>query len=214
MTGLLTVRDLEAAFLAGAPDHAWEWLASAREKVAADRAELETLFPAAARACGRAPLADGWRTYDAARVLLLVSLPWRNPDPLAHLYTGGDADEKRAVLSALDFIEPDGRLLPIIEDALRTNDTRLITAALGRYGARHLAAPAYRHAILKCLFCGIPLAAVSGVGERADAELARMLSDFAAERVAAGRLIPEDVWPILTRFPQATRDQARKEWSR
>ncbi|MEY9934789.1 hypothetical protein ABH926_009460 [Catenulispora sp. GP43] len=203
MTGLLTISDLEAVFLTGGPDHACEWLATAREKAARDKDELRTLFPAAARACGRAPLPDGWRTDDAARVLLLASFPWPDLDLLLSLYTDGDADEKRAVLLALDHtgIDLDDRALPIVEDALRTNDTRLIAAALGRYAARHLSPPAYRHAVLKCVFCGIPLAAVSGLDERADAELARMLSDFAAERVAAGRAVPDEVWPILARFP-------------
>jgi hypothetical protein len=208
MTGPISVPDLEAAFLAGAPDHAWEWLASARQKVARDRGELETLFPAAARACGRAPLPDGWRTDDAARVLVVVSMPWREPDLLRRLYDHGDADEKRAVLLALDLIDVDlvdvdDGALAIVEDALRTNDTRLITAALGRFGAQRLAPSAYRHAILKCVFCGIPLAAVSGLDDRADAELARMLADFARERAVAGRAVPDDVWPILARFPSS-----------
>lgn len=201
-TDLLASRDLEAAFLAGAPDHACAWLANAREKAARDKDELRTLFPMAARACGRTPLHDGWRTDDAARVLLLASLPWPDPDRLLNLYADGDADEKRAVLLALDRIDLDDRALPIVEDALRTNDTRLITAALGPYAASHLSPPAYRHAVLKCVFCGIPLASVSGLADRADAELARMLGDFAAERVAAGRPVPDEVWPVLARFPQ------------
>jgi hypothetical protein len=202
MTATVTARDLEAAFLGGAPDAAREWLASARETVGKDRAEVEALFPAAARACGRMSLPDGWRTDDAARVLVLVAMPWRDTDLLRRLYHGGDVEEKRAVLLALDYLDVDGSALPVVEDALRTNDTRLITAALGRYAARNLSAPAYRHAIFKCVFCDIPLAAVSGLDDRADAELGRMLADFARERAAAGRTVPGDVWPILARFPQ------------
>ena len=202
MTAPMTVRDLEAALVAGAPDQACEWLADARGRVARDRAELQTVFPAAARTCGRAPLVDGWRTDDAVRVLLLASVPWRDPEALLSLYRHGDADERRAVLLALDHIDLDSDdALPVVEDALRSNDTRLITAALGRYAARHLSAPAYRHAVLKCVFCGIPLAAVAGLEDRADVELARMLDDFAQERVVAGRPVPDDVWPVLARFP-------------
>jgi len=207
MTGPISVPDLEAAFQAGAPDRAWKWLADARRQVARDRGALEVLFPAAARACGRArlpsllPSPDRWRTDDVARVLVLASMAWRDPDRLHGLYDHGDADEKRAILLALDFIEVGDGGLAIVEDALRTNDTRLITAALGRYGARHLSASAYRQAILKAVFCGIPLAAVSGLDDRADAELARMLEDFVRERSVAGRTVPDDVWSILARFP-------------
>jgi hypothetical protein len=203
MTVSITVRDLDAAFLAGAPDRARAWLAAACVRVGRDRAALAEVFPAAARACGRAPLIDGWRSDDAARVLVLASVPWPDPDPLVRLYRCGDTDEKRAVLLALDHLGLDDGVLPLVEDALRTNDTRLITAALGPYAARHLTDSAYRHAILKSVFCGVPLSAVSGLPDRADAELARMLADFARERVAAGRAVPDDVWPILVRFPHA-----------
>jgi hypothetical protein len=197
---MATVRDLEAAFSAGASDRAREWLAKARHDVARDPGELETVFSVAARACGRAPLSDGWRTDAAARVLVLASVPRPDQDTVISLYNQGDADERRAVLLALDLLDMDGAL-PVVEDALRSNDTRLITAALGRYGARRLPAPAFRHAILKCVFCGIPLTEVSGLDDRADTELARMLSDFVQERVVAGRTVPDDVWPILARFP-------------
>lgn len=201
MTRPTTILDLETVFLTTAPDHACDWFYEAREKVLGNRAELETLFPAAARACGRAPLSGVWRTDDAARVLLLALVPWPSADPLTCLYFHGDADERRAILLALDRIVRDDRALPIVEDALRSNDTRLITAALGPYAARHLPAAAFRHAVLKCVFCGISLTCVSGLKDRADAELARMLSDFALERAAAGRSVPDDVGRVLSRFP-------------
>lgn len=89
--------------------------------------------------------------------------------------------------------------LPLVEDALRTNDTRLVAAALGPYAARHLDAHNWRHAVLKCLFTGVPVDAVAGLAERAraDAELARMLGDHAEERTAAGRPVPEDLRRVL-----------------
>ena len=89
--------------------------------------------------------------------------------------------------------------LPIVEDALRTNDTRLVAAALGPYAARHLDDHNWRHAILKCLFTGVPVDAVAGLPmrARADAELARMLADYADERTAAGRPVPDDLHHVL-----------------
>ena len=213
MRRFISARELEAVFFAGAPDHARGWLASARQQAGRGRGELERLFAIAARACGRAPLAsDGWRTDDAARVLLLASFVWQDSGFLRGLYDHGDADEKRAVLLALDLIGVDDGALAIVEDALRTNDTRLIAAALGRYGAQYLAPSAYRQAILKCVFCGIPLAAVSGLADRADAELARMLADFAQERAVAGRVVPDDVWAVLARFPSSS--SSLSSWSR
>ena len=76
--------------------------------------------------------------------------------------------------------------VPLLHDAIRTNDTRLVAAALGPY-AGHLDDAAWRQAVLKCVFMGVPLAAVDGLDERADAELAAMLAALADERAAAGR---------------------------
>ncbi|WP_243761512.1 EboA domain-containing protein [Streptomyces sp. YIM 98790] len=187
---------------------------------------IAVLFPAVARTAGRGPTdpADpgGLRTprvEDRARAVLLVAAAragrWpaaRLAEEVTALYRYGDADEKRAVLRALDPLddpdtmdggaEPLGDAgLPLVTDALRTNDPRLVAAALGPYAARRLPPPAWRQAVLKCLFTGVPLDAVAGWTDRADGELARMTADYAAEREAAGRPVPPDARRILALFP-------------
>jgi hypothetical protein len=180
--------------------------------------KIATIFPAAARVVARGPAdpddPEGIRRprlEDQARVALLhtVAKVWRD-DPgrltseIANLYWYGDADEKRAVLHALATVSPESELLlPLIDDALRTNDIRLVAAALGDYGASHLSPEAWRQGVLKCLFVGVPLEAVSQLDERADADLARMVADFCKERAAAGRDLPSDAWRVLDRFPDA-----------
>ncbi|MFF3654768.1 EboA domain-containing protein [Streptomyces olivochromogenes] len=135
---------------------------------------------------------------DAARVLLLHAAH-ADPDALARVYRQGTAAERRAVLHALPHLVPGPDALPLVEDALRTNDTRLVAAALGPYAARHLDAHTWRHAVLKCLFTGVPVDVVAGLAPRAhaDAELARMLGDYARERTAADRPVPEDLHRVL-----------------
>jgi hypothetical protein len=59
----------------------------------------------------------------------------------------------------------------------------------------------YRHGILKCVFVGVPLADVVIPADRIDAELARMMADFARERIAAKRDVPADLWPLIEQFP-------------
>jgi hypothetical protein len=182
------------------------WLDLAAERVAADAGAIRRLFPAVGRQCGRGPLTDGphgWTVDDAARALLLTRLPLTGPalaKEVDELYRYGDAAEKRGVLRALPLLDLGDEALPLVHDALRTNDTRLIGAALGPYGAAHLDAHAYRHGVLKCVFTGVPLAEVAGLRERRDAELARMFTAFARERVAAGRSVPADVW--LVTYPE------------
>ncbi|MEU0950613.1 EboA domain-containing protein [Streptomyces canus] len=136
---------------------------------------------------------------DAARILILHAAH-ADTDALTRVYAQGTAAERRAVLHALPHLVPGPQALPLVEDALRTNDTRLLAAAVGPYAARHLDAHHWRHAVLKCLFTGVPVTEVADLERRAhaDTELARMLGDYAAERTAAGRPVPEDLHRVLT----------------
>ncbi|MGK5697707.1 EboA domain-containing protein [Streptomyces sp. URMC 128] len=135
---------------------------------------------------------------DAARVLILEAAR-ADTDALTRVYFQGTADERRAVLHALPHLVSGPGALPLVEDALRTNDTRLLSAALGPYAARYLGPHDWRHAVLKCLFTGVSVDHVADLPRRArgDGELARMLGDYAAERTAAGRTVPEDLYRVL-----------------
>jgi hypothetical protein len=152
----------------------------------------ERHFAPAGRHCGQ-------EHADDVRVLLLREAR-AGAATLTRLYRQGTAAERRAVLLALAHLEPAPACgVPLIEDALRTNDTRLVAAAVGPYAAAHLDPHTWRHALLKCLFTGVPLAAAARLEQRAhgDAELARMLGDYAAERTAAGRPVPADLHRVL-----------------
>lgn len=178
-----------------------DWLADALDRVAAQPDQIARLLPAAGRRCGRAELPDlpGWSVDDAARVLLLVALPLTGPalaQQIEQLYRHGDAAEKRAVLRALPWLPVGEVAVPLLADAIRTNDPRLLAAALGR-SAVQLDDPTWRQAVLKCVFLGVPLAVVHDLAGRADAELARMLAGLAAERRAAGRELPADAAALL-----------------
>ncbi|MGO4420997.1 EboA domain-containing protein [Streptomyces sp. MCAF7] len=171
------------------------WLRQALDEAAANsggpRPAWELRVAEAGRRCGS-------RHADAARVLILYAAH-ADPDTLARLYHQGSAAERRAVLCALPHLVPGPDAVPLVEDALRTNDTRLLAAALGPYAARHLDAHSWRHAVLKCLFTGVPVDAVAGLAARGrgDAELARMVADYAAERTAADRPVPADLYRVL-----------------
>jgi hypothetical protein len=171
------------------------WLTDARQQIAADPAALARLFPAVGRKCGRGqlwtddPELIGWTVDDAVRTLLLVGA---SISDVTAVYNYGDAAERRAVLRALPLLDVDDDAVPLVLDALRTNDTRLIAAALGPYAAAYLPIEPWRQAVLKCVFLGIPLAWVADLDKRKDDELIRMMRAFAEERVAAGRPIPPD----------------------
>ena len=134
-----TPDELRAALAAAVPD--LRWLDDAllqvppgttaepgdRAAAAGGRAALRAEHPAAV---------PGWTAEDAARVLLLAAHPAarRGPHPRgAALYRCGDAAEKRAVLRALPLLPLGDSAVALLHDAIRTNDTRLIAAALGPY---------------------------------------------------------------------------------
>ncbi|MEU1233202.1 EboA domain-containing protein [Micromonospora aurantiaca] len=187
------------AALRGVPDP--QWLDAALRRVATEPTAIGRFFAAAARRCGRLPVPDppGWTADEAARALLLTALPHGHAAAAETLYRQGDAAEKRAVLRALPLLPIGAECVPLLHDAIRTNDTRLVAAALGPY-ARHLEQATWRQAVLKCVFTGVPLTVVDGLPERADGELARMLAAFAAERHAAGRDMPADATDLLRRL--------------
>ncbi|WP_409474583.1 EboA domain-containing protein [Streptomyces sp. HC307] len=152
----------------------------------------ELRFAAAGRHCGH-------NNADAVRTLLLVEAR-AGLETLTRLYQHGSAAERRAVLRALPTLVEGPHAVHLVEDALRSNDTSLVAAAVGPYAAAHLDPHAWRHAVLKCLFTGVPLDAVASLAQRAagDGELARMLTDYAAERTSAGRDVPHDLGRALT----------------
>ena len=169
---------------------------------------LGVVFPAAARRTARGSLGDDWLLVeDAVRVeLVAAAAAHLAPDALhaelEQLYRYGDADEKRAVLLALSCLDDPGLddtgldESALLLDALRTNDVRLVAAAMGPHASR-LSPHDWRHGVLKCLFVGVPLHRVPDLAGRADAELAAMVRRYVNEREAAGRPVPDDALLVL-----------------
>ncbi|WP_414497593.1 EboA domain-containing protein [Streptomyces sp. CRN 30] len=199
-----SLADLRATLTSRLDASARTWLARALDEASARPgthgpiSAWELRLAEAGRRCGPA-------RADAARVLILHAARADTAD-LTRVYDQGTADERRAVLHALPHLVSGPDALPLVEDALRTNDTRLLAAAVGPYAARHLDPHQWRHAVLKCLFTGVAVDHVAELDRRArgDAELARMLADYAAERTAADRPVPGDLHRVLALTEPAT----------
>ena len=201
------------------------WITEGVAAVTAEPARIAELFPAAGRAVGREPVdPDGdplglvhGTLDDRAReelvAALLAALPPEDAArELGDLYRYGDDAERRGVLRGLSAADPDAEPivnagLDLVADALRTNDPRLVAAALGPFGARHLDQHAWRHGVLKVLFMGIPLEAIADVDRRRDDELTRMAAGLVAERRAASRDISDDMSRLAGGGVQTTADR-------
>jgi hypothetical protein len=205
----VTPQQLEAGLWRRTTPAQWAWLDEARRAVTATPEMIGARFPAVGRKVGRGPLdpaADAddlhaWRVDDAGRTLLLLALGDRVGSQLASLYQHGDAAERRGVLRGLALLPVGGAAVWLVEDAIRTNDPRLIAAALGPYALAHLDDLTLSHAVLKCVFSGVPLAGLDGLNARVTLGMARMLASYAHERIVAGRSVAPEVWPIIVRYP-------------
>ncbi|MFD2352968.1 EboA domain-containing protein [Nonomuraea ferruginea] len=136
---------------------AQEWQASAVRQVEADPHAIHRLFPQAGRRGGP----------DARRALLGALRG--DPAVIRSLYEAGDSGERLAILTVLHELDLDGTAVALVEDALRTNDARLVAAALGPYGSAWLGDHSFRQGVLKCVFMSIP----PGRGGRAGPPLRR-----------------------------------------
>ena len=205
------MKELASALEERARPEGLAWLRETSASVAGDPTAIRSRFPMVGRKVGREPLdpaADpddvhAWTIDDAARTLLLVAMGDAAEGELAELYRYGDAAERRGILRALPYLNLGDRGLALTDDAIRTNDTRLIAAALGPYATEHLSDAAYDQAVLKCVFVGVPITGLDGVPERVTPDGARMLAAFVHERVAAGRDVPAEVWIVIDKYPHA-----------
>jgi hypothetical protein len=188
-----------------------DWTITAVGEVTAEPQRIVRLFPAAGRAVGRAPIdpeadplgvrhgtVDDRARAELVAALLAVLPPAEAGAQLADLYRYGDDAERRGLLRGLNAapnVGPEVAVVGVelVGDALRTNDPRLVAAALGPFAADHLDEHGWRHGVLKALFMELPLDVVAGLDRRADPELARMAAALIAERRAAGRAVSDDM---------------------
>lgn len=165
----------------------------------------EELESARTAVTGWTPLS--WTVADAARALLLSSLPGRNPDfapRFRALCATAEVSESISLYRGLPLYPEPESLQPQVGEGLRTNmrDVFEAIAHYNPYPRQYFDTHRWNHMVLKALFVGSALAPIQGLDARANAELARIMLDFAHERRAAGRPIPHEIWRCVGPFAQ------------
>jgi len=159
---------------------------------------------------------QGWSVTDAARILLLASLP-REGKPFAERFRAlcetADVAEAIALYRGLPLYPDPATLEPQVGEGLRSNVRAVFEAIAHRnpYPRQVFDQHRWNHMVLKALFIDSRLAPIEGLDERANAELARIMCDFAHERWAAGRPVPFEIWRCVGPFAgeAAIKDLAR-----
>ena len=176
------------------PANAKAWLYSIQID---DKLALLAAFSGAARKLGKEPIAIAergtWGADEVGRAALLVrAFPRLQP---AEAWQHGDNRERQAVLKALPLLPEPAQFAALAIEACRANVLTVFEAIAcdNPYAAAHFPDLHFNQMVLKAAFNGVALARIVGLPRRRNAELARMASDFAAERRAAGRPVPADL---------------------
>ena len=201
---------------------AGRWLSDAIVASRGDRSGLLKAYTGASRSLGRLPFTlaaasstlsadasglslEHWTIEDAARLVLLLehaeTMTGRGfADDALACYDLGNAREQQSWLKAVMLLPSPERYLPIVIDACRTNIVPQFEAVAceNPYPSRYFPERNFNQLVLKALFNGVRLERIAGLSARANAELARMAGDYAAERMAAGRAVPADIGLAMT----------------
>jgi len=195
------LRDLE---ISAAPS-AMQWLRALVESTACDRPAFLNAYASTGRRFAE--------HADAARICLLVHAMDRfNADDhvtlVRDVFRTGDNRERIALLQSLSLLPAPERFVETAVEACRTHvqDVFEAIACDNPYPATHFADLNFAQMIMKALFTGAPLARVHEWQTRVTVDMQRMARDFAAERTAAGRPVPDDVTLILHATPASPSD--------
>jgi hypothetical protein len=107
----------------------------------------------------------------------------------------GDSRERQAVLRALPLLPDPQRFLPTAIEACRSSVQPVFEAIAceNPFPARYFPQLSFNQMVLKAVFSGIAVGRIVGLETRFNDDLARMATDYAQERRAAGRSVPADL---------------------
>jgi hypothetical protein len=159
---------------------------------------LNTEFP------GFSP--EGWSLVRLSRVWLLTKLDSTDQGEyiknIETLFDTAEMNELVALYSALPLLSYPDQWLFRATDAVRSNMGFVFDAIAlhNPYPEKHFSEAAWNQLVLKTIFNDKPINLIEGLHNRANANLANTLSDFAHERWAAGRSVGAQVWRLVTPF--------------
>jgi hypothetical protein len=148
---------------------------------------------------------ETWRACDVGRAAVLLSVVAHLPAEaqlrlVTDLIRRGELSEQQSLLRALAWLPDPARFTDVAVDACRTNSEPVFAAiaADNPFPAAHFSDAAFDQLVVKAIFIGLAVRGIRGLADRVTPETVRILSDYAAERRAAGRPVPDDVAYVQT----------------
>lgn len=141
----------------------------------------------------------GWSLDQAARLYLLLAAggePARFAARLEQLFTTADVGELIAFYRGLPLYPDQPRYVARAGEGLRTNMKAVFEAVAHNnpYPAEQFDEHRWNQMVVKALFIGSALHPIQGLERRWNADLTRMLCDYAHERWAAKRTVSYELW--------------------
>ncbi|WP_123864752.1 EboA domain-containing protein [Chitinophaga barathri] len=152
---------------------------------------------------------EGYTVDRLFRVWWLMQLPpadQKTYSPaIENLFHAAEMNELVALYGALPLLAfPESWKMRTAE-GIRSNIGGVLEAIMlhNPYPAQYLDEPAWNQLIMKAFFTEKAVQHIAGMDERANASLARILTDFAHERWAAGRTVHPLIWRMVAPFIHA-----------
>lgn len=150
--------------------------------------------------------ATGWSLDQAARILLALS-GFRGDEAafaagLERIFTTAEIGEQIALLKGLALFPAPKLLIARAAEGVRSAMQPVFEAVAhaNPYPREEFSEAQWNQMVVKALFIGSRLAPFQGLDARRNADLARMLIDYADERRAAGRSISPELWRCVAPF--------------
>lgn len=143
---------------------------------------------------------NNWTIQQAARVLLILSLPHEDCDffvnTLEQVFDTADINEQVALYASLPLLPYPEAFVNRAAEGIRTNIRDVFDAVVLNNPFPHDFLPenAWNQMVLKAIFTERPLYKIYGLDKRSNSRLARILSDYAHERWAAHRVVTPELW--------------------
>ncbi len=144
-----------------------------------------------------------WNLDQVVRLAILTKLDEKQVDLL---FETAEMQEAVALTKSLPYLANPSNFMLRATDAVRSNMGPVFDAIAfdNTYPRDYFSEAAWNQLVLKCIFNDKAIHQIIGLDERANAELAMTLSDFAHERWSAGRRVPSQVWRLIPRFMNET----------
>jgi hypothetical protein len=161
-------------------------------------AEIETLKPGFSL--------EGWNADKLARTCLILHIDSSDKgkyfNTIDNLFLAAEIQELVALYSSLSLFAWPKEWKMRCAEGIRSNIGLVLEAIMyhNPYPAIYLDEKAWNQLVLKAFFTDKDLNKIGGLDERANAELAATLNDYAHERWAANRSINPHLWRLTTNF--------------